>query len=263
MAWRQNEQTYDSIAVGYGAEGPFKAFYSYVWNVNRIFGPERGSPARELDSNSHLIDAKYSFNKALNLGGYLYFIDLDDAPSFSNRTFGIRLDGAAPLSEDFKVNYVAEYAYQEDHGSNKSKFDADYYFVKGGLDWQQFGFFMGFEVLGGGDESGAGFRTPLATLHKFQGWADRFIGRSNTGSNEGIEDLYVGVSAKLIGGKFQVIYHDFNEENGSGNLGKEWNASANWSFAKHYGVLLKFASYDADEFSEDITKFWIQLTAAF
>ena len=263
VGWRQNEQTYDSIAVGYGAEGPFKAFYSYVWNVNRIFGPERGTPARELDSNSHLLDAEYSFNKALNLGGYLYFIDLDDAASFSNATYGVRLDGAAPLAEDLKVNYVAEYAYQEDHGSNMSPYDADYYFLEGGLEWRQFGFNMGFEVLGGGDEPGGGFRTPLATLHKFQGWADRFVGRSAAGSNEGIEDFYLGVSAKVLDGTFQVIYHDFNEENGSGNLGSEWNASANWAFADHYGVLIKFASYDADEFSLDLTKFWIQLTASF
>ena len=35
---------------------------------------------------------------------------------------------------------------------------------------------LGWEVLGGDeDEPGEAFRTPLATLHAFNGWADQFL----------------------------------------------------------------------------------------
>ena len=44
---------------------------------------------------------------------------------------------------------------------------------------------LGYEVLEGGNAAGKAFRTPLATLHKFQGWADKFIGPSTSGTPAG------------------------------------------------------------------------------
>ena len=44
----------------------------------------------------------------------------------------------------------------------------------------------GYEVLGA--DNGVGFATPLATGHKFQGWADKFL----TTPGDGIEDVYIG-----------------------------------------------------------------------
>ncbi len=263
VGWRQNEQTFDSISVAYGGDGPFQAFYSYVFQVNRIFGPEKGTPARQLDSNTHLLDASYRFNDAIKLGGYVYLIDLDDADNFSNSTVGLRVSGAVPVTGEFGLGYLGEFARQEDYGDNPVSYDANYYRFEGRANWRQFAAVVGKETLEGGDVMGSGFRTPLATLHKFQGWADRFVGVSSTGSQAGIEDFYVGMTAKLLGGQFLVRYHDFDAETGGGSLGSEWDASANWSFAKRYGLLLKFASYDADNFSSDATHVWTQMTAKF
>ena len=260
--WRQNEQTFDSISAAYGTEGPLRVFYSYVFQVNRVFGPEKGTPARELDSKTHLLDAAYSFNQAVNLGGYVYLMDLE-ADSFSNATVGIRLNGKIPVGEDWKFGYMAEFARQQDYGDNPVSYDADYYWLEANADWRRFGAAIGIEVLGGGDVAGSGFRTPLATLHKFQGWADRFVGVGGTGLQSGIEDFYVGATARLLGGKFLVRYHDFKAQKGSGTLGTEWDASAQWSFARYYGLLLKMASYDAEDFSVNSTRFWVQMLASF
>ncbi len=264
VGWRQNEQTYDAFSVAYGdAESPFQAFYSYVLNVNRIFGPERGTPARELDSNSHLLDAQYRVNEAAHLSAYLYLLDLDDADSLSNSTLGIRADGKLALGDTLKFGYAAEYARQEDYADNPVNYDADYYLLEASLDWQPVVFTAGLEVLTGDSMPGTGFRTPLATLHKWQGWADRFVVATGGGLPSGVEDLYLGIGWQLLDGRFLVRYHDFDAETGGGSLGSEWDASANWSFAGRYGLLLKFASYDADTFSVDATKFWVMLTAAF
>lgn len=267
VGWRQNEQTYDSFLAAYGDEGAFQAFYSYVFQVNRIFGPDSGTPPEDLDSDIHLLDLKYKFSDALKLSGYGYYMDFDDADALSNLTVGFRADGQLPLREDLRFSYIGEYAYQEDEGDNPVSYDADYYLLQAGVGFSVLDFAAGYEVLGGNNEADAAFRTPLATLHKFQGWADRFAGVTGSGSlDSGIEDFYISASAKFLKGKFTIVYHDFEGETGGGSLGEEWDASASWKFGDHYGLLLKLASYDADEFpanEADVFKFWAQFTAAF
>ena len=44
----------------------------------------------------------------------------------------------------------------------------------------------GYEVLGADDGAAlTSFQTPLATLHKFQGWADKFLTTPPNGIREG------------------------------------------------------------------------------
>ncbi len=75
--------------------------------------------------------------------------------------------------------------------------------------------------------------------------------------------MYVGATAKLPGGTFGFYYHDFQAESGSDDYGDEIDASALWKIGKHYAVLLKAASFDADESSAmtDATRVWVQLQA--
>ena len=58
-------------------------------------------------------------------------------------------------------------------------------------------------------------------------------------------------------------FHDFSAETDSGDWGTELDFSANWPIAKHYAVLLKGATYDADDFTQDTNKYWVMLTANF
>jgi hypothetical protein len=101
----------------------------------------------------------------------------------------------------------------------------------------------------------------LATLHKFQGWADKFLSTPAAG----IEDMYVGATAKFLGGKFALYYHDFEAEEGSADYGSEVDVSALWKVGKHYSVLLKAANFNGDSSSPaltDATKLWVQLQAS-
>ena len=53
VAWRQNEQTYDSLRVQSTHERA-SVDYSYVANVNRIFGPDDGAQPADWEGASHL-----------------------------------------------------------------------------------------------------------------------------------------------------------------------------------------------------------------
>ena len=107
--------------------------------------------------------------------------------------------------------------------------------------------------------AGQAFRTPLATLHAFQGWADKFLATPDGG----IDDFYVTVKGKAGKWNLTGVYHDFSAETGSGDYGTEIDFSAARPINDNYGLLLKAAFYDADEFSFDATKFWIMLTGSY
>jgi hypothetical protein len=260
VAWRQNEQTFDSASFAYDNKN-FALFYAYVSNVDRLYGPDSGTPPKKLDSDTHLVDGSYTFAASLTITGYGYFMDFeDDAPGFSNQTFGLRATGKVGAAESINVDYQLEYATQDDYGDNKTDYDANYYLLDATLNVSKFGFSAGYEVLGGDRSAGQGFQTPLATLHKFQGWADKFL----LTPAAGIEDVYAGATAKLLGGTFGFYYHDFHAESGSDDYGNEIDASALWKIGKYYSVLLKAASFNADSSSSltDSTKVWLQLKAS-
>jgi len=119
-------------------------------------------------------------------------------------------------------------------------------------------FGLNWESLGGDQNvSGAAFRTPLATLHAFQGWADQFL----VTPGAGIDDVFATVKYKFNKWSFTGVYHDFSAESGSADYGSEFDLAAGHSLGDRYGVLFKAAFYDADQYATDTSKFWIMLTA--
>lgn len=259
VGWRQNEQTMDALEISHSFTDAFSGRYTYVSNVNRVFGPKSGTPTEEFESSSHFLDATYQLAAGMSLTGYGYFLDFDNAASASNRTLGLRLTGTADLSDTLMMPYVVEYARQDDYANNPTGFDADYYLLEAGLSASGYGFKLGYEVLGGNGTPGQAFTTPLATLHAFQGWADMFLA---TPAN-GIEDSYAAFNARVRAVNIAVVFHDFSADNGGASYGSEFDLSAGWRFAENYSILLKLASYDADTHAVDTDKLWIMLSAAF
>jgi len=260
VEWRQNEQTYDSASVSYNNDN-LTVYYAYIDSVRRIFGPDSGSPAKDLDNQTHLIDGSYSFSPLLNLSAYGYFMDFeDDAPGFSNQTLGLSLWGKLDATENVSVDYQVEYANQQDYESNPNNYDADYYLLDATVNLSKVSLHGGFEVLGGDISGGQGFQTPLATLHKFQGWADKFLSIPDAG----IEDAYAGITTKLLGAKLSLYYHDFRDEENSDKYGHEVDASVAYKINKTYAVLVKAAKFSANSTSSmtDATKVWLQLQAS-
>ncbi|MDP7297392.1 MAG: hypothetical protein QGF92_08060, partial [Gammaproteobacteria bacterium] len=179
----------------------------------------------------------------------------------SNSTYGIRFSGAPKVSDEVTVIYAAEYATQDDYKDNPTDYSADYLLAELGLKWSTFTLKAGYEVLEVDESAGVAFQTPLAILHKFNGWADKFLGTPGSG----LEDTYIALSTKLSKGSMALILHDFSSDVGGIDFGQEYDFVVKWPISKTYSVLGKLAIYDADSASStiDTTKAWLMLTAAF
>ena len=92
VGWRQNEQTYDALSVSMPSLGAVKVDYSYIWNVNRIFGPvDSAVQAKQWGSDSHALLASYSPAAGHSLTGYAYLLDFDNACSQLHQHLRYRL----------------------------------------------------------------------------------------------------------------------------------------------------------------------------
>ncbi len=249
VAWRQNEQTFDALRGEFKLHQQLSVDYSYVWNVNRIFGPEDGAQPADWRSDSHLLNLRYTpaEGHAVTVFGYLLDFDNDNGPPNSTSTYGLSYRGQfGPLTLD------GSYATQADYADSPLDYDADFYSLAAAWKFKPLTLSAGYEVLDS-DDGAVGFRTPLATLHKFQGWSDKFLGTPAAG----IEDRYVGVAGAVGPVKVAATYHVFEAEEGSADYGEELNLVANYKVADGMSLQLKYADYDADEIATDTTKFWL------
>lgn len=260
VAWRQNEQTYDGALAQFKPLAGLTLTYAYIDNINSIFGPGNGqhetaaNPAN-IEGHSHLLNAQYIVMPELTATAYQYRLGLDNltAGSQSSKTTGLRLNGAIQ-----GVSYVLEYAQQSEYADNPLNLDSDYRLAELGYTIKGVALKAGYEVLGGNEGPGnRAFQTPLATKHAFQGWADIFL-MTPAG---GVKDAYAGVTAPLLGGSLQAWYHDFRAEEGSSQYGEEINLSYAHPIPGVKGLvgLVKYASYDADDFAVDTDKAWLQV----
>ena len=152
----------------------------------------------------------------------------------------------------------AAYATQSDYADNPVGYSADYTMAQITFPIKPLSVSLGYEVLGS-DNGVAAFKTPLATLHKFQGWADKFLG---TPAN-GVEDVYLKLAGKLGKTKVAIFYHDFSADVGAADLGSEFDIVATYPMGKGLTAQLKYASYDADNHASDTDKLWFTLNAKF
>jgi hypothetical protein len=262
VGWRQNEQTFDAFRIVNKSIKNLVLDATYLDQVNRVFGKD--SPQGVYEGDSALLNASYQ-TRAGKITGFGYLLEFDNIPGVpaavrdSTSTYGLRFAGEAPVGK-VKLAYMASWATQSDYADNPLSFDVDYVLAEVTASYKQFGLGAGMEVL---DGNGAkGFTTPLATLHKFQGWADKFIA---TPAN-GIEDTYVNVVANLkaLGGLdtlgVVLSYHDYEAEQVSADYGSEWNASIAAKLKK-VSFMLKYADFQEGVLASarDTEKFWMQV----
>ncbi|MEE9273111.1 MAG: alginate export family protein [Robiginitomaculum sp.] len=262
VGWRQNDQTYDLVAGIIKPTNELTITSGYVWNVNRIFSDKHAFG--DIDTSSMVINGKYTGFGFGNITAYGLFIDLNEAPiySLSSQTIGARFDGKYKLANgNMTALYEAEIATQSDYKDSPLDYKATYYHVSGGLSANGLTGKVGYEVLGS-DNGVASFQTPLATLHKFNGWADKFL--STPGG--GLKDLYGSLSYKtsadglMKGLKFDAIYHKFKADIGE-NYGSEIDLQVSKKIGKHYYGGLKFSDYSADGHATDTQKIWVTIGA--
>ena len=255
VGWRQNEQTFDAARLQLAPSDRLTIDYSYIWQVNRIFGPDGGDA--EFDGDSHALIADYKIAEGHKLSAYSYILDLDQSAALSSKTFGLEYKGTLALGDTTSLGIHLSAAKQREYGDNTANFSTDYYLGELTAKYKPVSISLGLEVLG--SDNGVSFKTPLATLHKFQGFADKFL----VTPAMGIEDSYVKVVSQLGSVKLIAFYHDFEAETGGANYGSEFDLVAAYKISERYSVMFKYAAYDADDFGSDTDKAWLMLSAAF
>ena len=244
VGWRQNEQTYDGVRAQYKS-GAVSVDYSYIHNVNNIV-------AKNDSGDFHLANLGYKFNKDHKAAAFAYILDFNDAVTNSSSTYGALYNGKfGPVIVNASV------ASQSDNGDNPNSYTATYLNAEVGSKFGAVTVLGGYELLG--SDNGVGFNTPLATKHKFQGWADKFLGTPG----DGIEDVYLTVKGAVSGVKLAATYHNLTSDVNGIDYGSEIDLVANYTVNKNYAVLAKFAGYSADDYATDTSKLWLQVVAKF
>ncbi len=271
VGWRQLERSYDSVFVADNSVKNLSLLAAWVYGLQGV----NANPT--ADTNTVLLHASYSVMPELKVTAYDYMI-----ANFAD-TYGIALTGNVKAA-GAKISYRAEYAQQADptmtiHDTlsdgtktDDIKADASYYNLD--LSANISGFIVGanYEFMSGDDDTTdatrKSFKTPLGTNHKFNGWADVYMGgRAGTGLID--MNAKLGYTAKGFG-KALLVYHQFTADkavNGKDDLGSEIDMLyAN----KIPGVnnlkgLIKGAMFSGGDIGQtkDVTKFWVMLDYKF
>lgn len=249
VGWRQNEQTYDAVRLQAAPLEGLTLDYAYVANVNRVFGPDGGAQAADWQGDSHLFTAAFAPAAAANLSAFAYLLDFENGNGLPDSTATYGVAARATLKA---VTLGARYARQTDYADNPLDFETDYIGLTVEAKLKPVSFNAGWEQLGS-DDGVAGFRTPLATLHKFQGWADKFLATPDAG----IRDAFAGIGTRLADFSLAATYHDFSSDAGSADYGTELDLAVTYHWRPDTTVQLKYADYDADDFATDTRKAWL------
>lgn len=253
VGWRNDRQTFDGLSAQYSVSEDLTLKYAYIDQRNRIF-----AEAADIDAKDHLFNASYK-TAIGTLTGYGYLLEMDNGTENALDTFGVSLKGATKAG-DTKVTYAVEYASQSNETAT-TDFSTDYLNLEVGAVFSGVTAKIGYEVLGS-DDGMKGFATPLATLHKFNGWADLFLGTPN----EGLVDTSFTIAGKALGGGWTVVYHNFEADSSSAtvdDLGSELDISYGKKYGKHYSAGIKYAAYSAGDIKVDTDKVWVWVGAKF
>jgi len=262
LAFRQNDQTFDSIRINTKILDDVLIDAAYIGRTQRILG--KNNPLGEFKGDSFLIN----INAPSPLGrisAFHYALDLEAGTNLSPnlgpndasvQTTGLRLIGRRHW-QDWGVIWEGSYAWQSDHGDSQLDFNTDYALAALNLNRGAASLDLRAEILGS-DQGRQGFQTPLGTLHKFQGAADIFLRTPNAG----LRDFSTGLSwqfdpiGPFTGIKANATYHWFESDVGNHDLGTEIDLSFGAKYNR-VGFAIDYAYYKANQFSVDTRKIFL------
>lgn len=267
VGWRQNEQTFDAVR-GEAKFGPISLDATYAFSQRTLWGIE-GGPRSAFDGDFVFMGAGTRLGP-VSVKGFAYLLDYDPAEqagalatsNADTQTYGLRATAAFKLSPKAALGLTASYARQSEWQDNPADYGVDYILAEGVLSFGPISLTAGYEKLG--SNGSRAVQTPMATLHKFNGWADLFL----TTPAAGLEDWHGGAAIKfpkvksLPGLNAAVTFHRFESATGGLHYGDEWNASLGFKLGR-VGVLVKVADYRADLFGVDTRKVWVQFELGF
>ncbi len=272
VLWRQMYQSFGVLAVSTKAVKNFNILLAGIYERKGI--TDALNADWRLDKMPIVLDVNYSAHKSLRIKAFAYMItDVHD-------TFGLKASGKIKLG-DLKLSYLGEYAMQDspyalDNASNNPDIDANYYRLSIGAYSQGFfGNVMYTHFDGKDTGEDKGFSTPLATLHKFDGWADVLLAGAGNGFDYGMNEIAFTIGYKKPDfGNIMLVYLIFRSDMEPADpavgkdIGKELDFQYTKKLTKHLSFLAKAAFYKADDGyftggnlkgNHDVTKYWLQL----
>ena len=244
VGWRQNEQTFDAVSLSNKSIDALTLNYAYLNRINRIYGAEATSPltkaplfdnVQDIAANVNLFNASYTGIQGLTLGGYAYIMDFRNKPNWNNNTFGLSAKG--DVSE---MTLYGELAWQDQAGlnSNNQAWYAHFNVTKT---------FGTQTLVVGVEQLNAGFKTPLATVHVFNGYADAFANGRIEGNHNGLTDLYVSHTLPICWGmKWANALHAYGDDTLSAGYGWEYDSVLVKKFDKHFTALAKLSVFESE-----------------
>lgn len=251
VSFRQNDQTYDGVRIHHQGLSGVSLNYAYVNQVNRIFGDDANTllspkdirfealngfrPLGQLgdhEMDAHFLHAEYRDWDYIDIASFAYLVDNTDAPALSNDTYGLTMD---TLYKEGHIKWLGSLTVAEQE--NTSGNWLSFYQWEIGAQYKQFRLKVRKEYFG--SHNNHAFQTPLATLHKFQGWADQFLSTPAQG--------LVDESVQLLWRKRPWIldfrYHLF--DSGKQKIGSEFDLDFIFEPNRDHEFKLRFATFKA------------------
>jgi hypothetical protein len=251
VGWRQNEQTYDAISLNNTSIDGLTLQYSFINQVNRIFGSDATGFAGDIGSAIHSLNASYTGISGFTLGGYVYLMDFDDVNAFDNDTFGVSVK-----TKQLGLDLYGEFAFQSDAGVGGD--DSDYAHITVAKTLVCHTFTAGMEYLSDG------FRTPLSTAHAFNGFADVFVAQRLNGTTGGLTDFYFSHSMPIIWGiKMTNTLHAFGDNEVSTGRGWEFDSVFAKKFDDNFLAIAKLGHFETESALPTTTRFSIEMNYTF
>lgn len=258
VAWRQNDQGFTGAT--YARESKYVNFtLGHFSKVQNIFGQTKPITAEIADVNVKVIPGG-------NLRAFYFAFDEGDqttgtGATYKNTSFahtGARLDGKVwNLLYDVSVANQKRYKDATANGTLEVKYS---FFGLG------YAFGKEHSLMAAQEKLEGGFKTPYATLHAWNGWADRFL---NTPVN-GLVDRYLQYKKRWTAWGIEAAYHSYKAETNGAKYGTEVDLSADYKINSWLTVLAKAANYSADSetptigtANKDLKKFWLQTAMKF
>ncbi|RKX38408.1 MAG: hypothetical protein DRP64_15760, partial [Verrucomicrobia bacterium] len=157
VGWRLNAQSFNAGLVKNNSIEDLTLLYAYADSINAIDG--------EINHNRqyHMLNAEYKLGESNQASAFAYLQRNDVAVQPDKLdTYGLRAWG-----KNGQISHDAMVALQRDayYGNLFGEFDLDAVDVGGGI-----------EYISGGADTRDRFQTLNGTAHKFNGWADQFLG---------------------------------------------------------------------------------------
>jgi len=244
VGWRQNEQTFDAISLSNRSIDGLTLKYAYLNQVNRIYGSEADSPlttvplfdnVQDIAANVNLVNATYTGIHGVTLGAYAYLMEFQHKRNWDNNTFGV-----SALGEMLGMSVYGEVAWQ-DRAGFAADGEALYAHLVATKTFGDQTLLLSVEQLG------AGFKTPLATVHPFNGFADAFTSGRIEGNHHGLTDVSVSYTLPIFYGlKWTHVLHAFGDDQISTGYGWEYDSVLIKKFDEHFSALAKVAQFESN-----------------